>query len=159
MAKFLKYIKYASAIFFLIYLGFARDYLFVNLNYQLSKTHYHSFEYHLPPVLSFLEGLDEWTLYYLKYVFTALAIFLFFLATFWAVHVFFGEKKYRRWVLYSYVIIILASGFIFLALYWFFGFDPTYLIVRKLLDFAESPIMAMVLIPLIVVHKKMNENK
>jgi hypothetical protein len=125
----------------------------------MSKIYHKSFAYHLPNLLSFLEGIDGWTLYYLKYVFTALSVLLFFLATLWAVHVFFGEKKYRRWVWYAYTIIILASGLIFLALYWFFGFDKTEVVVRKIIDFAESPLIEMVLIPLIVLNKKMNEPK
>lgn len=159
MKKALIYLNRTAAIIFIMWLGYLRDFFFVNINYRLSSLYYQNYDYQLPPQLRFVEGFDYMELYYMKYVFTGISFALFCLSACWAVYAFFREKKYLRWVLYSYIIVILAGGLTFLCLYWFLGFDKTYLFVRHIVDPAESPVLPMILITAIYLHKRLSPAK
>lgn len=140
-------------------MGFARDYFFVNLNYQMSWVAYQNSQFKLPEILKWLSNFSAWQLYYLKYLFTALSVMLFFLSTLCIVHVFFREKKYLRWVWFSYLIVVCVAGIIFLSLNWVIGFEDTYALVRKIMEFVESPLLTMIVFPAIVLDKNFNPTK
>jgi hypothetical protein len=159
VSAFKKYFFRTLAVILFVAIGFYRDHFFVNLNYQLTTLYYHNSDYVLPNSLFFLEGMDYMQLYYLKYPMTGVFIILYFSITLWAVHLFFGEKKYRRWVWFSYIIITFGAGLLFLVLYLFSGYEGAYPLTRKLLEFAESPLMAMLLFPVILLDKKLNTQK
>ena len=161
MKQFVLYLKYVAAVFLLIFLGFYRDFFFVNLNYQLSAAHCKinplckGFPFNIPPSLIWMQNFSYEQLYYSKYLFTAISIVLFFLSTLYAVKIFFIEKKYLKWVLYAYLLVTFACGIIFLIFNWTIGFNNTYAIIRKVIDITESPLMAMIIIPVIYFHKKL----
>lgn len=159
MNTFLKYFGRITSVVLLISLTFLRDYVFVHVNYRMGHLCWNSFKYDFPAALRFLDSFDCWGLYYLKYVLTGLSILFFFIAAGWAIQSFFGERKYWRWVIYAYAVILALSGIAFGTLYFIKGTDFAFVFTRRIMDIAESPVLAMILITAVYLHRKLQSHK
>ena len=137
----------------MILLGAFRDFVFVNLNLQLnylwkklpfSRAH-SSFD--------FLEGYDYWTIYYWKFALTGIFTLLFLLITLGLIKVIFNNKKFQRYTLYLFggvigiSLLLFGGGYIFGNAH--FGYD----LARHFMDVVQSPIAAMILIPIFLMIK------
>jgi hypothetical protein len=138
-------------IFILVFafLGFFREFFFVNLNHIL----FHKY-YNRPPdmpvasFMLFFERFDYATLYYLKYPFTAIGALFFFLANYFAVKTFSGSKFILKVLVLSYACMLLVA-----ALSMLYGYlvnnrlaDDEYTLSRWLLGIAQSPIICLILL-------------
>jgi hypothetical protein len=127
--------------------GFFRDYVFLNVNEEMRVTYYHSTDSTLAPGMKFLESYSYSQMYYIKWALTFLFSFLFMLLTMAFVRLFFPERKYLVWTLFTYLALVA-----FAALFWFGGFlandsEKGYIFSRFLMGMAQSPVVLMVLIP------------
>lgn len=122
--------------------------MFVNINNQLYKLYYHNNDIDIPQSLNFITHFSYSTLYYLKYPLTLLYYLAYFLTTYLAVKHIFYDKKYEKWVIYIYAIL-LALSVITMAYNYFInnqlGGDE-YTFSRWLSGIAQSPLVAFFII-------------
>jgi hypothetical protein len=148
MARKVPRIVVFCLVVLMILLGAFRDFVFVNINYQLiylwkekdfSKAH--SF-------FDFLEGYDYWTIYYWKFALTGIFALLYFVLTWTLIKVLFNNRKFQRYAVILFGSVVAMSLLLFGGGYLFgnahFGYD----LARHFMDVVQSPIAAMILIPI-----------
>ena len=141
-------------VIYLILLGFFREHVFVNVNYQSYKLYYHdSFDYSLPTDMKWLESLSYKQLYIFKFPLTLLFAFLYFLPTYMIVKKYYSEKKYLQITLLAYGSLIIFSLLVFGIGFLFGGYEKCYSLSRYLMGFVQSPLLLMILIPLLMLTK------
>jgi hypothetical protein len=128
-------------------LGFFRENFFVGYNHLMYIKYYG--EQPVTKIDAYIENFKDIpykTLYYLKYPFTLLSVFLFGLLSTLSIKFIIREKKLVRWVIYSYLILLTLAGLSML-----FGIlinkrlqDDEYTLSRWLLGIAQSPIITIV---------------
>jgi hypothetical protein len=102
----------------------------------------------VPAVMQVFESFEYATLYYSKYMFTALWAFIFFLANFFAVRSLTHNRQLTRLVVYAYIAICVTA-----AISMVYGSfvknrlqDDEYTLSRWLLGIAQSPIICLILL-------------
>ena len=131
----------------LVLAGFFRDFIFVNINYRM-RILYGWDEYGpMPTLLQSLESWDYVDLYYLKWVLTGVATLLFFGLTWWGIYLWFRDKKLITWTAGTFGAIILLSGLFFLGGKLTGQEENGYMLSRKFMEFVQSPLLFMILIP------------
>jgi hypothetical protein len=136
-------------------LGFSRDYLFVNINYQASKTYYHRLDdYHVAEGLKFLESWSYTKLYYTKWILTITYTLLYLATTFASIHLAFRNKKYNYYTLLTYIILFVLAGAAFASGKGILSADRAYTISRQIMGWLQSPIIAMILLPAFYLSEK-----
>lgn len=129
-------------------LGFLRDYLFVNINFQIYKLYSPSdYPYNLPPALEFLESFSQQQLYYSKYILTGFFSLAYFLVTYLTLKHLFG-KHVVKWTILAYLLIFtLAVAAHFYGVL-FKDKENGYTYSLLFMHTIQSPVMLMVLVPL-----------
>ena len=141
-------------ILFMI-LGFSRDYLFVNINYQASKTYYHRIDdYHVAEGLKFLETWSYTKLYYAKWVLTLLYMTMYGSLTFAGIYYTFKNKQYNKYTLMSYALLFGLAGLVYMSGNVVLTPDRAYTISRQIMGWLQSPIIAMILFPAFYLSEK-----
>lgn len=151
--------KYLIFIALFAILGFSREFLFVNINNQLYAIYYGHPNLHLPQSLSFLMKLDYSTMYYGKYVLTVLYFFLYFVTTYFAVKLICDTKKFTRWIIYIYSLLLILSS-IMMAYNYIFNNQldgDEYTLSRWLMGIAQSPLVAFFMIATSSLYKKLQD--
>lgn len=130
-----------------IVLGFTRDFLFENINFQLYKLWYGAEEYHLPPSLGFFENWDADSLYYLKFPLTIVTVLIFFGMAHFTVWYYFRERGYIWLNLAAHSLFLLIGGLSYLYGVLFDDFNNGYHFSRLFLEFLQSPLLLMIILP------------
>lgn len=140
---------YSVVIIILVLLGYLRDYLFVNINFQIYKLYSPSdYPYTLPPSLEFLDAFSQQQLYYGKYLLTAFFALAYFLVTFLTLKRLFRKQPVLKWTIIAYLCI-----FTFSVIAHFYGVlfrdrENGYTYSLMFMHTLQSPIMLMLLVPL-----------
>jgi hypothetical protein len=148
MARKVPRIVVFCLVVLMILLGAFRDFVFVNINYQLNYlwkeqdfSRAHSF-------FDFLAGYDYWTIYYWKFALTGIFALLYFVLTWTLIKVIFNNRKFQRYAVILFGSVVAMSLLLFGGGYLFgnahFGYD----LARHFMDVVQSPIAAMILIPI-----------
>jgi hypothetical protein len=128
-------------------LGFWRDHLFVNVNFQISRLYYHdTFDYVLPPDMKWLEQFSYSQLYYGKFLLTFIFVLLYFIPTVLIVNRFFPGKKFIRWTVWIHIFIFSFSLLVFMIGYFGIKYQAMYAISRYIMGFMQSPLLLMILV-------------
>ena len=154
-----KYLLLFIVIF--AFLGFSREFLFVNINNLLYKLYYGRLSVPFPESLSFLETLDYTTLYYLKYPLTILYFLAYFFSSLYAVKLICNDKKYSRWTIYIYALLLILAG-ISMAYNYLINNKlngEEYLFSRWLMGIAQSPLVAFFIIASNTLYKNLQNEK
>ena len=141
-------LKYILFICLFAFLGFSREFLFVNINNQLYYLFYHQINKSLPHSLRILDNLDYTTLYYVKYPLTIAYFFFYFFSSYFAVKLTCTHKKNSLWVVYLYSILLVLSS-ISMTYNYFFNNQLNgneYTFSRWLMGIAQSPLVAFFII-------------
>lgn len=137
-------LKYIFFILIFAFLGFSREFIFVNINFQLYSLYYKNSNYILPDSLSILGNLEYTTLYYIKYPLTILYFLAYFFTTFFAVKFISSTKKNTRWVIYIYALLLalasISMAYNYLIENQLDGDEYTF--SRWLMGIAQSPLVA-----------------
>ena len=137
-------LKYLCFIGLFAFLGFSREFIFVNINSQLFSLYYHHSTYSFPNSLSMLNNWSYSSLYFLKYPLTFLYFIAYLLTSFFAVQVICGSKKNAKWVIYIYALLLVLSG-ISMAYNYIINNQWSgneYSFSRWLMGIAQSPLVA-----------------
>ena len=140
--------KYLLAISIFALLGFAREFIFVNINSRLYSLYYHHNDYLLPTSLSFLSNFDFDELYYIKYPLTIFCFLTYYFISFFTVKIICKDEKIAYSVFYIYLILLVLSG-VSISLGYFINnqIDSySYTFSRWLMGVAQSPLVAFFMI-------------
>lgn len=87
-------------------------------------------------------------LYYSKYIFTALSLFIFFWMNYFTVRRLSQEKKLRSYVVYSYILLLFLAAASMVWGYFVKGRlqDDEYTFSRWLMGIGQSPIICLILL-------------
>ncbi len=151
--------KLTYLVFFILFalLGFSREFFFVNVNNQLYKLYYHHDDVVIPPSLSFITHFDYQTLYYLKFPFTIAYFLAYFLVSYFAVKLLCHEKKYAKWIIYIYSLLL---GLAFITMLYNYVINnqldgEEYTFSRWLMGIAQSPLVAFFIIASSKLYQKL----
>ncbi|HAW20967.1 MAG TPA: hypothetical protein DCX14_12360 [Flavobacteriales bacterium] len=128
--------------------GYVREFLFVNINEQLSFLWYGHETSNMSRVLSFLDGFDYWTIYYLKWALTGVFSVIYLIETTLALKYLFNSF-YARESVFLYAALIVVSTILFVGYSAFDNAEDGYLLSRFFMGLAQSPVPLMILIPAI----------
>jgi hypothetical protein len=141
-------IKYFGFILLFAFVGFSREFLFVNINAQLFTLFYKNTDYVLPSIIRILSNFDYQTLYYFQYLLTVIYFFAYFFTTYFAVKYICIHKKNTLWVTYIYLLLLalstLSMGYNFLINNQLGGNEYTF--SRWLMGIAQSPLVCFFII-------------
>lgn len=149
-------IKVLVIICFFATIGFLREFLFVNINEQLRFLWYGNEESFMSAKLSFLMGLDYWTLYYMKWFLTVFFALIFMLLSALALKLL-TQKYFWLELGFIYFLLFAISGAIFIGYSLLANAENGYLISRYFMGLAQSPVPLMLLIPAIFLRKNLSE--
>lgn len=137
-------LKYLLYIVIFAFLGFTREFVFVNLNSRLYSLFYKHYDYLLPNSLSYFNQFDYDTLYYIKYPLTVIYFLAYFFTSYFAIRQLSGHKKIAQSVIYIYLILLALASISMLYNYFinekFDGDEYTF--SRWLMGIAQSPLVA-----------------
>lgn len=136
--------KYLLFISIFAFLGFTREFVFVNLNSRLYSLFYNHNDYLLPNSLSYFNQFDYNTLYYIKYPLTVLYFLAYFFTSYFTIKQFCQNKKITLWVIYIYVLLLVLASISMTYNYFIneqLGGDE-YTFSRWLMGIAQSPLVA-----------------
>ncbi len=138
-------------IFLLLFgvLGYCREFFFVNMNNILFMKYYNrESSMPVPRIMNFFLQFDYNTLYYSKYLFTAIWTLIFFACSFFALIKLSGSRLLVKLLWYAYGVLIAASASAMLYNYLVkdsFSGDE-YTLSRWLMGVAQSPIICLILL-------------
>lgn len=129
-------------------LGYVREFFFVHLNNIMYEKYYGHATLPVPDVMQVFTHISYNTLYYSKYIYTLLAVALFFALSRLALKKLSDEKKLNAILTYSYLILLFLAGVS--MVYGYFVKDrlqnDEYTLSRWLLGIAQSPIICLILL-------------
>ena len=154
-------LKYLSILSVFAFLGFSREFVFVNINNQLYKTYYKNNDIFISKSLTFLSNYNYETLYYAKYPLTVIYVVMYFTVSFYSVKIICDNKKITRWIVYIYSLLFTLSSFIMLYNYIINNqlSGEEYTFSRWLMGIAESPLVAFFTIATSTLYTKFNIEK
>ncbi len=129
-------------------LGYFREFFFVNLNNIMFQKYYNHTDLPIPSVMHVFESFSYKTLYFSKYIYTAVWVAIFFLANYMAIKTLCTQKILLKFLIYSYLILLSLAAIAMLYGYFINGRlqDDEYTLSRWLLGIAQSPIICLILI-------------
>lgn len=153
MKNWYKYLIFLSIFAFL---GFSREFLFVNINNQLYKLYYGHSETTIPIAIRFIESIDYSTLYYLKYPLTVACFLAYYFTTLYATKLICQDKKYSNWVTYIYALLLILAAITMTYNYLINNqlSGEEYTFSRWLMGIAQSPLVAFFIIAAGTLYKK-----
>ncbi len=142
------------SILAVVMLGFLRDFIFVNINYQLQHLYYQTEHTYAHSFFAFLSDYSYQQLYYGKFALTALFTLLYLVLTSLSIQLIYRKRQWLKWILYLFGAMVTVAA-IFYGLGYAFG-NPTrgYKLARVFMGIVQSPIPLMVLIPAFSLIKK-----
>jgi hypothetical protein len=140
------YAGVGTCLIALFFVGYLRDYVFVNINYELIDIYYHRNDWQMPSVLSYFENWDYARLYYFKYALTGLFVVLYLGISMLCVRLLFVKNRYLVYTLAAYSVVITTA--LMLNKISLLGIDDrqAYLFSRELMGFVQSPFLFIVLL-------------
>ncbi len=136
--------KYIFFIALFAFLGFTREFVFVNLNSRLYSLFYKHYDFHLPDSLFYFNQFDYSTLYFIKYPLTILYFLAYFFASYFTVKQLCDHKKIAQSIIYIYLLLLALASISMLYNYFinekFDGGEYTF--SRWLMGIAQSPLVA-----------------
>ena len=154
-------LKYSSILSAFAFLGFSKEFLFVNINNQLYKTYYKNNDIIISKSLTFLSKYSYETLYYSKYPLTILYYILYFIVSFYSVKIICDNKKITIWIVYIYSLLFTLSSITMLYNYVINNqlSGEEYTFSRWLMGIAESPLVAFFTISTSALYSKFTIEK
>jgi hypothetical protein len=136
----------------IIFIGFFREFLFTHINEQLFALWYDE-PSRASDAIPFLKSVDYYTLYYSKWILTALFSVLFFGLTIGVLKVIFDKHFWKETAL-IYGVLVACSIIVMGYGYFTNTLEESYLLARLFMGVAQSPLLLMVMIPGIWLRKR-----
>lgn len=130
-------------------LGYCREFFFVHYNLVMYEVYYNSESQEtIPGFMKFFRQFSYDSLYYAKYIYTLIWVFLFYISNHLALKKLGAGLYFPKILLYSYIIMLGVA-----ALSMAYGYfvnnrlqDEEYTLSRWLLGIAQSPIICLILL-------------
>lgn len=138
--------------------GFLRDFIFKAINVQLFNLYYKRPPVNVPDSIKILLDYNYSELYYSKWILTFAFAGLYLLLSCAVLLFIFQNRKYIKWCIGIYAIILILS-FLFMAIgYLIKDYKNTYYLARQFMGFLQSPFILMMLIPAIKLYERQRIN-
>ena len=138
----------AVLVLLMVALGFWRDWMSVNINYQISfLTKGWENNPAAPSIQRLADGYEAMTLWRFKWLLTLATAVVYCAMTAAIGYLVFLEKKFVRLTLWAFGIITVLSGAFYVLGSLFSATGMGYFFARAFMDFVQSPLVLMVLIP------------
>jgi len=142
-----KFLLLASLVVLFVALGFFRQFTFVNINYHLVYLFHNEEVSHMSSFFDFLLPLSYYQLYSLKWVLTLLFSTAFGILTCAVIWIWFRERKLVIYTIYAFTTLLGIAALLFGGGYLLGDPHQGYALARIFMGYAQSPVVAMVLIP------------
>ena len=129
-------------------LGYFRDRLFVNVNYQLGTLYHNTPSIYLSEYFLFLKNYTYQQLYWSKWILTIFFTLLYYSLTILVTLITTGKKSIIKWCTITYVFFFVLSGLCFLIGKIIGNPEAGYKFARIFMGILQSPIILMILYPL-----------
>ena len=129
----------------LIFLGFFRDYIFVNINYTLSYLAGERMYNYADSALQFLANYEASTLYASKWVLTIIFFGLYWLTGFVFIKLMYRKNNYIWIYTIIYGALFVVAGAAFVGGYLFGETGEGYTLARQIMGWGQSPVPLMFL--------------
>jgi hypothetical protein len=137
----------------LIFIGFIREFLFVNLNTIIINLKFkENYSYH--HFFTFLTNYNYFSLYVSKWLLTAIFIILFLTIQIQFSYYLFKENYLKKWFLYFYLTLIILASIGYLSGWVYNNIKHGYAISRLFLGILQSPLPIIFLTPISHFYKK-----
>lgn len=132
-------------IAWVVFLGFFREFFFLNVNYNLSYLLGERMYNYSDSSMQFLQDYGIETLYSLKWVGTIIFFLLFWCTGVLFIKLFYNIRKY--YVIYSliYLALFVFAGGAYTIGYWVGEVNEGYTLARQIMGWGQSPIPLMFL--------------
>ena len=154
--------KIVAGIFWLvviIWLGFVRDFIFININYIIDRLYYNLEVFHYHSFYSFLEPLDVSGLTTLKWVLTFVFALANLLLSALILKLLFKDPKMSLKLLYIGFLLIFIIAGLFYLVGKIGGFPELgYTLSRRFMGTIQSPVPLMVVAAVHMLFYKTTEN-
>lgn len=146
-------------ILILIAIGFWRDNLFVNLNRQYSFQFYNSdVNYTLPFYQKLFDGLTVQMLYYLKWIFTVVFTIIYYLLSLYILKLL--TKNYHFWTItLTYIVFTFVAALCYIVGSAIGELADGYKLSRTFMGLLQSPIIIMVIAPILILYNQQKLSK
>lgn len=141
-------------VVFIAATGFFREFMFVNINEQLSFLYYGSDVSHMSPKLSFLSTWSYDNLYYLKWILTLVFAAVFLIESSWLLKVLFASYHLKE-LLFIYALLLFVSAILYIPFFLTGNGEQGYILARFFMGIAQSPLPVMLMIPALFLRKRM----
>lgn len=147
-AKLVRGTAIALLVGLMVATGFVRDWMSVNINFHLSYLYYGSETNHASPLVQqAAEGFEYMQVWYFKWILTVATAIVYGAMTAAIGVLAFKAKSFIRLTAISFGAIFMVSGIFYVGGYVFGDVNEGYLLARALMDFVQSPMVLMVLVP------------
>lgn len=142
----------------LILVGAFRDFLFVNINFQLEFLWRNKLVNKTHSFFEFLNDYTYWEIYYAKFALTGVFTLIYLALTLILLKLIFNQRKFRK------ITMIIFAAMVGIALLFFGGGyligNPHggYDLANHFMKIVQSPMPAMVLIPFFLLWNQMQPN-
>ncbi len=153
MSKILRNILLVLVAVAYIAVGYLRDFIFVNINFAIKKLRSGA-EFQGHSFMEFLKDFDPSTLFASKFLLTAVFTVLNVLLGLGALFLLFRSKIYLRWFLLLYGAVLLLALLSYGVGHLIGSPQQGYSIARLFMGFLQSPVPAMVFVPLCILHRR-----
>lgn len=130
------------------FLGYCREFFFVNLNNIMYRKYYGHTDIPVPSVMGLFDTFSYQTLYYSKYIYTLIWTLLFFCLNYLALKNLGSGKNLVRFLIYSYILLLFLAAVSMTYGYFINGRlqDDEYTLSRWLMGIAQSPLICLILL-------------
>ncbi len=145
--------KYVAFFFLFGVVGYLRERFFEHTNMIMYGKYWHKDEYaiahiKMPAIMTPLNNLSYSTLYYSKYLFTAISVAIFLAISYLALKKLTQNKNILKFLVWSYLLLLILAGISMIIGYLMSGTlkNDEYTLSRSLLGVAQSPIICLILL-------------
>lgn len=142
----------------IIFCGYLRDYLFININIQLVYLYYGHDYAKVNSSLDFLTQLSYNNLLWLKWILTAVFTIIYLLITLLAIKTIYKDKNYLQWIFWGYAMTTAISFTIYIGGAYIAYPRECFRVARTIMGVLQSPLPLMFFIPALTLLK-MQKNR
>ena len=142
-----------TLILILIFLGFVRDFVFVQTNIIMYNKWSNS-DYPFHPFMNWINQFDYWFLYRSKWFLTLFFITLYLGISYLLTKMIFNHRQITKILILLFSILIFLSGLSFLLGWIFNNLEEGYAFSRMFVGIIQSPVPVMLIIPFGLYYKQ-----
>lgn len=140
----------------LFFIGYLREFIFLNLNHHIKTIEYNQKIEKYPWPIDFFTELDLNSAQTYKWFFTIFFTLVFLGLTLLIIQLFFRNSSYLKFVLIFFGIFFLASFIIYSGGLLLGEKEMGYIVSRRIMGYVQSPVILMLLFPILYLYERID---